>query len=278
MGRIATPVGRLAVEVTGQGPPAVLWHSFFVDSQTWRRVVPDLSRERTLVIIDGPGFGASDPFQHLLTLADCASAAMAVLRHLGLTSADWLGNAWGGHVGIVAAARYPAMVRSLVSIGAPVHALGAHGGTERIQINLARPLVRVLGFPRPLAGMVLKGLLNDRTRRDDPEAVQIVLNGMRRPGRRSFDLALHSMTLGRPDLTAEALSLEMPVLFAAGDDRGEWTPDEAAAITSRMARASTTTLHGVRGIAPLEDPAAVIDLVRTFWRTGSTESISNRPA
>lgn len=267
MERIATPIGRLAVTVTGDGPPALLWHSFFVDSRTWQRVLPDLAQDRTLVVVDGPGFGESDPLDRLLTLRDCAGAATVVLEHLGLGPVDWVGNAWGGHVGIVAAARHPEVVRSLVSIGAPVHRLGAMGGTERLQIVLARPIARVLGFPRPFAELVVRALLNDRTRRNDAEAVRIVLEGMRRPGRRSFDLALRSMVLGRPDITSEALSLEMPVLFAAGDDRGEWTPAQSAAVTSRMRRASTATLHGVRGIAPLEDPAAVVDLVRTFWRT-----------
>ena len=36
--RIQTRVGSLAVRVRGEGPPAVLWHSLFVDERSWQRV------------------------------------------------------------------------------------------------------------------------------------------------------------------------------------------------------------------------------------------------
>ena len=36
--RIPTRVGSLAVRVVGEGPPAVLWHSLFVDDRSWDRV------------------------------------------------------------------------------------------------------------------------------------------------------------------------------------------------------------------------------------------------
>lgn len=265
MERIPTALGRLAVHVTGSGPPAVLWHSFFVDSRTWQRVIPSLSEVRTVIAIDGPGFGDSDPMRAPATIADCAAAALEVLRHLHVEPVDWVGNAWGGHVGIALAAAHPDVVRSLVAIGAPVHRLGANGGSERRQVQLLRPVARIVGFPGPLAGAVLRALLNDRTRATDQEAVDLVLAGLRRPDRRSFDFAVRSFTLDRPDLTATALSVSIPVLFAAGDDRGEWTPEQSAAVTDRMAHASTIRLAGIRGIAPLEAPEAVITAIRRFW-------------
>ena len=35
---VPTRLGDLRVETCGSGPPAVLWHSLFVDSTTWERV------------------------------------------------------------------------------------------------------------------------------------------------------------------------------------------------------------------------------------------------
>ncbi len=55
--RIATRVGSLAVRVRGDGRPAVLWHSLFVDERSWQRVEDELARDRRLVIITGPGHG-----------------------------------------------------------------------------------------------------------------------------------------------------------------------------------------------------------------------------
>ena len=47
---------------------------------------------------------ATAPF----TLDDCVGAAVDVLDQLGIDEpVDWLGNAWGGHVGILFAAAHP---------------------------------------------------------------------------------------------------------------------------------------------------------------------------
>ena len=76
---VETSVGPLAVRVLGQGPTAVLWHSLFVDDRSWGRVENELATQRRLVIITGPGHGASGDPGRRYTLDDCAEAARAVL-------------------------------------------------------------------------------------------------------------------------------------------------------------------------------------------------------
>ena len=73
--RIPTRVGSLAVRVRGDGPPAVLWHSLFVDERSWERVEEALDGRRRLVIITGPGHGASSDPGRRYSLDDCAAAA-----------------------------------------------------------------------------------------------------------------------------------------------------------------------------------------------------------
>ena len=262
---IETRVGRLGVRKTGAGLPVILWHSMFVDSRTWDRVIPDLSRDHTVITIDGPSFGASDPLTRSSSILECADAAVDVMDHLGIASADWVGNAWGGHVGIALAAKYPARVTSLCAIGAPTHRLSGH---ERLQVVVLRPVVRVFGFLPFVTTLISSALLNDQTRANDPEALEIVASGFRDVDRRGFDFAIGSFVIGRPDLTVEARTLRIPTLFAAGDDRGEWTLAQAAAVTSTMPNGQAAALAGVRGIAPLEAPSAVVELIRSFW--GST--------
>lgn len=80
--RIPTKVGSLAVRVRGEGRPAVLWHSLFVDERSWQRVEDELARDRRLVSITGPGHGASSNPGHGYSLDDCAAAAGEVLAAL----------------------------------------------------------------------------------------------------------------------------------------------------------------------------------------------------
>src|SRR4051794_9148102 len=123
---VATAVGTLAVRVTGTGPPAVLWHSLFVDKRSWDRLVPLLAPHRRLILVDGPGHGASGDSGRPYTLEECAGAAATVLDRLGVAEpVDWVGNAYGGHVGLVLAAHDPGRCRTLATLGTPVAALTA---------------------------------------------------------------------------------------------------------------------------------------------------------
>ena len=105
--RLDTRLGPLTVTTRGSGPPAVLWHSLFVDSTTWCRVAPLLEPARQLLLIDGPNHAGQPPASRPFTLQDCVGAAVDVLDELGISGpVDWLGNAWGGHVGMHVAAGF----------------------------------------------------------------------------------------------------------------------------------------------------------------------------
>jgi len=264
--KLATRLGRLGVRVEegpkGSKKAAVLWHSFFVDSRSWDRVLPVLTRLRTVVLIDGPSFGASEPLVEPATIADCARAAFEILDALDIDRVDWVGNGWGGQVGIAAAVEQSRRIRSLVSIGAPTTPIG---GRERRELRLALPLIRVLGFPEPIRARVLRSILTERTIAVDPEAVRIAASGFVEADRGGLVRAARSFVLDRPSLEAAALAIESPTVFVAGDARLGWGPADARAVTDRMTDARTRTLHGVRNIAPLEDPDAVAGIVREHW-------------
>lgn len=141
--RIHSCVGELNIEIEGQGPPAILWHSLMVDSHQWDRVRAELRSHRTLIVIDGPGHSASGPPPAEFTLIDAADGAAEVLSHLDIDMVDWVGSAWGGHVGTVFATRHPDRVRTLITIGAPLTPLS---GAERRKIVM---MVRALACLDP---------------------------------------------------------------------------------------------------------------------------------
>lgn len=261
---IQTRVGRMHVRITGVGAPALLWHSMFVDSASWSRVISALETQRTLILVDGPSSGASEPLRRVSSIAECAEVAVEILDALGVESVDWLGNAWGGHVGIKVAAGHAERVRSLIAIGAPTHKLA---GAVRTKVQLLRPIYRVLGAVAPITAAMLDALLSDATRRDDPAAVEIVTGAFRAADRRGMSLAMRSFILERPDLHDESRAIAAPTLFVATDDRAEWTPAEAGAEVVHMRNATLVTLHGLRALPALESPDEVVAVVSGFWRT-----------
>jgi pimeloyl-ACP methyl ester carboxylesterase len=277
--RIPTQVGTLAVRVRGEGPVAVLWHSLFLDDQSWRRVEDDLARLRRLVIITGPGHGASsDPGQRY-SLDDCAAAACQLLDVLGIGEpVDWVGNAWGGHVGIVFAATWPERCRSVVTFGTPVE---PYGRSQQIQFRAMLALYRAVGMVDYLSTNITDVLLAPATRARDHEAVALVRDGLRRMGRRELTNAMLSISLGRPDLTPRLAAIRCPTLFVTGSDHPEWTPDQAEAKGRLLPAGSVAVIPDTAYLTPLEAPEATIRLLRAMWadqRSGSPASGSRASA
>lgn len=107
----------LAVEETGTGEPLVLVHGLVADHRIWAQIVPALARERRVIAIDLPGFGASEPAGPGFALDAVASAIVAGLREHGVEEPyDLVGHSLGGGVVIELAAAHPTVVRNLTLV------------------------------------------------------------------------------------------------------------------------------------------------------------------
>ena len=262
--RIQTRVGSLAVHVRGEGPPAVLWHSLFVDERSWGRVEEGLARDRRLVIITGPGHGASSDPGHRYSMDDCAAAAGEVLAALDIREpVDWVGNAWGGHVGVVFAATWPDRCRTLATFGTPIE---SYGRSERLQFRLLLAVYRVVGMRGFLSSGIVDALLSPRTRANDPEAVALVFDCLRTMERRALANAMVSISIRRPDLTPRLDAVRCPTIFVTGSDHSEWTPEEAEAKSRLLANGTAIVIPDTAYLTPLEAPAETIRIVRDLWR------------
>jgi pimeloyl-ACP methyl ester carboxylesterase len=260
MSTVETRLGPLEITIAGDGPPAVLWHSLFVDSTSWARVIPALATHRRLIAIDGPAHGRNPRVRTPFGLADCVGAAEDVLEHAGGAGAvDWVGNAWGGHVGILFAAAHPDRVRSLVAIGAPTHALTA---AERRSVTLLRWLYGALG-PAPVKRPLVAALIGPDAA---PADAAVITEAFSRAGRRGMFDAISRLSLARPDLTPTLRGLTIPTLLITNADDPMWTLDAAAAAVADNQNVALALTPGRGHIGPLlQAPAAVADLVIEVW-------------
>ncbi len=263
MQKISTEVGPLAVRVHGEGRPAVLWHSLFVDERSWSRVEDALGVDRRLVVVTGPGHGASGDPGRRYTTGECAAAAVTVLDALGVDEpVDWVGNAWGGHVGIVFATDAASRCRTLVTLGTPVQALNR---AERARTLFLLAAYRTLGAAGFIRSGVTNVLLSAATRERDPEAVALVEDCLVRADRAALRNAVVSISLHRPDLTERLPRVSVPTLFVTGSDHKGWTPEQARAASLLLPDGSCAVVDGAAYLVPLEAPAETTDLVRRFW-------------
>jgi pimeloyl-ACP methyl ester carboxylesterase len=261
--RIPTKVGALGVRIIGSGPAALLWHSLFVDSTSWDRAGVSLAHHRTIILVDGPCHGSSESWPRRFSLRDCADAASQVLDELDLGGpVDWVGNAWGGHVGIVFAESQRDRIKSLVTIGTPVQALTR---AERRSIVPLVALYRSLGPVKPLVKGVEKALLGAGCPPDD---TRFISEPLRAAARKGMHNAMHSVMLGRPDLLHLLPKIDVPTRFVAVKDDPLAPVENAEAAARLLPHGSTSVIPGRGHVAPLLQSAPELaETIVNFWQS-----------
>ncbi len=104
------------VEETGAGSPLLLLHGFTGSAQSWKHLIPELSKSCRVITIDLPGHGRTsaptDPKRCAFTriINDLAFIA----RELGIESAAWIGYSMGGRTALAVAIEHPWLVSVLI--------------------------------------------------------------------------------------------------------------------------------------------------------------------
>ena len=111
---------RLHYVIGGAGPPVVLLHGFPQTWFAWRKVMPGLASDRTVVAIDLRGAGLSGKPQGGYDKVTMAGDVRGLLAQLGLGPAAIVGHDIGGMVAYACAAAYPETCSSLAVLDVPV--------------------------------------------------------------------------------------------------------------------------------------------------------------
>ncbi|MET0456644.1 MAG: alpha/beta hydrolase [Mycobacterium sp.] len=263
---VATRLGRLHVKRTGTGPPVVLWHSLFIDSQSWGPLVDLLAGDRTVFTVDGPSHGRSGAVHRDFTFDECGAAAAEVLDGSNLAEpVDWVGNAWGGHVGIQLAAHRPVRIRTLATIGTPVHGLNA-----RERWVMCWPLVqlyRMAGPSKVLMKALSKALIGPQALEAQPDRSAAIMAAFASADRDGMFHAMRSMMLRRPGMESDVARVTAPtLLMAANDDAMGWQPSDAEKVAATMPDARVTGVAGTGHVSPLLlDVDGILTALRGFW-------------
>jgi len=98
-----------------EAPPLVLLHGWLYDSlATWHRVLPHLSADHRVVMIDLRNHGKSDHTRGRFDITEAADEVALVLARLGLGGVPVVGYSMGGMVAMALVDRHPGLVSRVV--------------------------------------------------------------------------------------------------------------------------------------------------------------------
>lgn len=248
--------GALDIVEAGAGKPLVLLHSLLADRTIFDKVIPALAKQRRVIVPDLPGFGGSSSAGATIEgIADRIAGLFAALD-LG-TTADVLGNGFGGFVASTLAIRHGTKFDRLVladtGVGfSPQGKQSFYGMAERVRQSGMEAIVDV----------ALKRLFPEDFIAANPDIMAERRNALVKTNPEFFAEACHA--LAALDLTADIGKILNPTLVLVGELDAATPPEMARVLARALPKADFIEMPGC-GHAPMaQAPEAFIKATAKF--------------
>lgn len=232
-------------------PSLVFLHYFGGSSRAWTEVIAWLAAAYHCLAPDLRGFGTSDAPPDGYALNDYADDVAKLIEAANIKSYVLVGHSMGGKIALTLAARRPANLRSLLLLAPspptpePIaedeqtRLLTAHGSRLAAEETLRKITIH------PLPAPVFEWCIEDTLRCSLPAWRAWLEQG------------------SREDISADVTRINVPTLVVAGEMDEPLTADLLQReVVGRIDGARITTLPDVKHLLPLENPAAIANLIR----------------
>lgn len=98
----------------GKGTAVVLLHGFLENKTMWRELVPSLAEKNRVISIDLLGHGETDCLGYIHSMEENAEIVNAILSHLRIRKAIFIGHSMGGYVALAFAELHLNRVKGLI--------------------------------------------------------------------------------------------------------------------------------------------------------------------
>ncbi|GGZ05748.1 3-oxoadipate enol-lactonase [Streptomyces poonensis] len=259
-----TPTNTLQYRCDGpeDAPVLILGPSLGTTWHMWDRQIPELTKQWRVVRFDLPGHGGA-PAHPAGSVTELATRLLATLDALGVQRFGYAGCSLGGAVGVELALRHPERVASLALIAASPRFGTADEWRQRGVI------VRTNGLD-PIARSSPERWFTGGFAAAQPAITEWAVQMVRTTDPGCYIAACEA--LAAFDVRAELGRVGVPTLVLVGSDDQVTGPAEARTLVAGIPDARLAVVPGASHLVPVEQPAAVTDLlVRHFssaWQPG----------
>lgn len=246
-------VGRIAVEVAGEGPPVMLVHGLGGSSNSFQTVMPVLGGFR-VVRPDLPGSARSPRPAGAPDLGTLARAVIEVAAALGLTGMHLVGHSMGTLVCQLVAVERPDLVRSLMLFGPILEPPEA----ARERLSDRAVTARREGMAG-IADAVAAGGVSGATRNGNPLAGAFIRESHMRQNAEDFAWSCEALARAK---AADHRRIKCPALLVTGDEDSVAPPTMAHSLAERIGGARAVIVDRCGHWLTVEKPTACGDLLR----------------
>ncbi len=209
----------------GSGQPLILIPGAFSTHGTWNRLIPYLSDRFRVIAVDYLGTGNSDKPKSgfAYTIEEQADLFAEMITQLGGSPVDVAGVSYGGVIALNLAARYPRLVRRVVSIEGSV-VIPEHLPSSSFETMLKYPLLGTLLIRILKTGLLNRSILRlamgtwySQMTRSEKSAMLAELREDIRSAQRIPWYRISISPKTSRDFSEEAKGITAPVLYLYGD-------------------------------------------------------------
>ncbi|MER5494063.1 alpha/beta fold hydrolase [Streptomyces sp. NPDC002490] len=262
-----TPPNTLQYRVDGpeEAPVLVLGPSLGTTWHMWDRQVPELSGQLRVLRFDLPGHGGA-PARPAPSVGELSDRLLALLDDLGVQRFGYAGCAYAGAIGIDLALRHPHRVASLALI-----ASSPRFGTAD-EFRQRGVVVRTNGLD-PIARSSPERWFTPGFAAAQPAITEWAVQMVRTTDPGCYIAACEA--LANFDARGALGRIGVPTLVLVGSEDKVTGPAEARTLVAGIPDARLAVVPGASHLAPVEQPAAVTDLLVRHFATpwgGSVDS------
>ncbi|MFF0593858.1 bifunctional 3-oxoadipate enol-lactonase/4-carboxymuconolactone decarboxylase PcaDC [Streptomyces antibioticus] len=254
-----TPMNTLQYRFDGpeDAPVLILGPSLGTTWHMWDRQIPELVQQWRVFRYDLPGHGGA-PAHPAVSVGDLADRLLGTLDGLGVERFGYAGCALGGAVGVQLALRHPERVASLALIAASPRFGTPDEFRQRgvvVRTNGLDPIARTSPDRWFTAGFAAA----------QPAITEWAVQMVRTTDPGCYIAACEA--LAAFDVRSELGLIGVPTLVLAGSDDQVTGPAEARTLVAGIPDARLAVVPGASHLVPVEQPAAVTDLLVRHFST-----------
>ncbi|MFI7336961.1 4-carboxymuconolactone decarboxylase [Streptomyces sp. NPDC050085] len=254
-----TPMNTLQYRFDGpeDAPALVLGPSLGTTWHMWDRQIPELTRQWRVFRFDLPGHGGA-PAHPAGSVAELADRLLATLDAAGVQRFGYAGCSLGGAIGTELALRHPQRVASLALI-----ASSPRFGTAD-EFRQRGVIVRSNGLD-PIARTSPERWFTSGFAAAQPAITDWAVQMVRTTDPGCYIAACEA--LAAFDVRTELGAIGVPTLVLVGSDDQVTGPAEARTLVAGIPDARLAVVPAASHLAPVEQPAAVTDLLVRHFST-----------
>ncbi|MFF1489298.1 alpha/beta fold hydrolase [Streptomyces sp. NPDC058319] len=254
-----TPSNTLQYRFDGpeEAPVLILGPSLGTTWHMWDRQVPELTQQWRVFRFDLPGHGGA-PAHPAGSVGDLTDRLLATLEGLGVQRFGYAGCALGGAIGVELALRHPERLASLALIAA-----SPRFGTAD-EFRQRGVIVRTNGLD-PIARSSPDRWFTTGFASAQPAITDWAVQMVRTTDPGCYIAACEA--LASFDVRAELGRVGVPTLVLVGSEDQVTGPAEARTLVAGIRDARLAVVPGASHLVPVEQPAAVTDLLVRHFST-----------